>query len=264
MKIGIFDSGIGGVSVLNEAFHRLPDQDYIFYADVDHVPYGIKSSEQIIEYTDSITAFLIEQGVDAILIACNTATAVAADYLRSKYSVPIIGMEPAVKPAVEEAKEGRVLVMATPVTIRENKLHTLLERVDTQHRVDLLPMPSLVRFAEDELFEGEEVDTYIEEQIAVFDKDKYSELVLGCTHFNYFKPGLLKAFNNEIQLIDGNVGTVRHLAEVLGIKENEAGDIDIEEINKRTTYLGSGRPADNDQLEKILRLHNRLEYVRQL
>ena len=264
MKIGIFDSGIGGVSVLNEAFHRLPDQDYIFYADVDHVPYGIKSSEQIIEYTDSITAFLIEQGVDAILIACNTATAVAADYLRSKYPVPIIGMEPAVKPAVEEAKEGRVLVMATPVTIRENKLHTLLERVDTQHRVDLLPMPSLVRFAEDELFEGEEVDTYIEEQIAVFDKDKYSELVLGCTHFNYFKPGLLKAFNNEIQLIDGNVGTVRHLAEVLGIKENEAGDIDIEEINKRTTYLGSGRPADNDQLEKILRLHNRLEYVRQL
>ena len=114
------------------------------------------------------------------------------------------------------------------------------------------------------LFEGEEVDTYIEEQIAVFDKDKYSELVLGCTHFNYFKPSLLKAFNNEIQLIDGNVGTVRHLAEVLGIKENEAGDIDIEEINKRTTYLGSGRPADNDQLEKILRLHNRLEYVRQL
>ena len=150
MKIGIFDSGIGGVSVLNEAFHRLPDQDYIFYADVDHVPYGIKSSEQIIEYTDSITAFLIEQGVDAILIACNTATAVAADYLRSKYPVPIIGMEPAVKPAVEEAKEGRVLVMATPVTIRENKLHTLLERVDTQHRVDLLPMPGLVRFAEDE------------------------------------------------------------------------------------------------------------------
>lgn len=266
MKIGIFDSGIGGVSVLNEALHRLPDQEYIFYADVDHVPYGIKTSEQIIGYADQITASLIDMGVDAVLIACNTATAVAADHLRNKYSIPIIGMEPAVKPAVQVAKEseGRVLVMATPVTIRENKLHTLLERVDTEHRVDLLPMPSLVRFAEEELFDGKEVDTYIEEQIAVFDKSRYSELVLGCTHFNYFKPRLLKAFDNNIQMIDGNDGTVRHLAEILGLKENPVDEVDLENRDGRITYLGSGRPATEAELQKITRLHKRLEFVRNI
>ena len=264
MKIGIFDSGIGGISVLNEAFHRLPDQEYIFYADVDHVPYGMKTSEQIIEYADDITSFLVSQGADVILIACNTATAVAADYLRSKNSVPIIGMEPAVKPAIEGSEDGRVLVMATPVTIRENKLHSLLERVDTQHRVDLLPMPGLVRFAEDEVFDGEKVDTYIEEQVAVYDKENYTEIVLGCTHFNYFKPALYKAFGEGIQLIDGNQGTVKHLAEVLGLEENPVDEIDIEKVNRRTTYLGSGRPANKGEFEKILRLHKRLEYVRDL
>ena len=204
MKIGIFDSGIGGISVLHEAYHRLPNEEYIFYADVDHVPYGIKSSEEIKGFVDEIVGKLYGMGVDAIVIACNTATAVGAAYVREKYDIPIIGMEPAVKPAIEVAERtsGRVLVMATPVTIRENKLHDLLVRLDTDHKVDLLPMPGLVRMAESEIFEGADVDDYIEEQLAVFDKEKYSEVVLGCTHFNYFKPAISKAFHGKVQLID--------------------------------------------------------------
>ena len=265
MKLGIFDSGIGGISVLNEAFHQLRDVDFVFYADVDHVPYGLKTPEEIIGFTDNIVQELLSQGVDALVIACNTATSVAADYLRDKYDIPIIGMEPAVKPAVEVAKKdnGRVLVMATPVTIRENKLHSLLSKVDTDHMVDLLPMPGLVRFAENEIFDEAEVDEYIEEQLAVFDKSAYSEVVLGCTHFNYFKPAIRKAFANEIKLIDGNVGTIKHLADKLKLPyEYNPEKILTKSDYERIDYLVSGRPAGKEDLSKFGRLHERLNSIK--
>ena len=262
MKIGIFDSGIGGLSVLSEALYRLSGVDYIFYADVDHVPYGLKSPEQITEYVEGIVKTLVDMGVDAIVIACNTATSVAAKRVRSMYSVPIIGMEPAVKPAVElsDKNDKRVLVMATPVTIRENKLRTLLERVDKRSMVDLLPMPGLVRFAESGVFEGKEVEDYIEEQLGVFDRTKYGEVVLGCTHFNYFKPSIKKAFE-DIRLIDGNNGTVRQLAKVLGISEKKEG----EDSRAELTFIESGREIrDAEGLEKYMGLLKYLDSVRDI
>ena len=267
MKIGIFDSGIGGVSVLNEAYHYIPEAEYIFYADVDHVPYGIRTPEEITGYVDEIVDNLIGRGSDVIVIACNTATSVAASFVRSKYELPIIGIEPAVKPAVETAMKTkeRVLVMATPVTIRENKLKTLLSRVDKTHVVDLLPMPGLVRFAEAEKFDDPEVDAYIEEQLAVYNKSVYSEVVLGCTHFNYFKPAIAEAFGStgkEVELVDGNEGTVRHLAELLQIDAEFDPDIDIEDFSNRTIYLQSGREAGEADRQKYIRLHRRLEMIR--
>lgn len=258
MRIGIFDSGIGGISVLHEAIRRLPDEEYLFYADTDHVPYGIKTPEEVIEYVDEVVRYLIAQEVDAVLIACNTATSVAASYVRDRYAIPIIGMEPAVKPAVEAArvKGGRVLVMATPITIRENKLKQLLEKVDKEHIVDLLPMPGFVRMAESEVFGGPEVDEYIEEQLAVLDKSVYTEVVLGCTHFNYFIPAIKRAFGG-IETIDGNEGTVRHLAEVLGLTLDENGR------EGAVTYIESGRlVTDEEALARYTRLHDRLEYVK--
>ena len=105
MKVGIFDSGTGGMSVLHEAYHFLGDDvSYIFYADLDHVPYGLKTTDQIIKYSKDIAEFLIKKGVDAIVVACNTATAAAIEVLRHDYDLPILGMEPAVKPAVEETE----------------------------------------------------------------------------------------------------------------------------------------------------------------
>ena len=267
MKIGIFDSGIGGITLLHEAVQKLPHEKYYFYADVDHVPYGVKTSRQISEYVDEIVRGFIDKQMDAIVIACNTATAVAAEAVRSKYDIPIIGMEPAVKPAVRAATEttGRVLVMATPVTIRENKLRSLLQKVDKEHVVDLLPMPGLVRLAEMEKFEGAEVDAYIDEQLAVLDRALYSEVVLGCTHFNYFKPAIRKAFEEKglnIELIDGNEGTVRHLAELLGLTMvSEPQDIKNVDIS----YFESGRPVrDEESLDKYARLHKRLDEINKM
>ena len=105
MKIGLIDSGIGGLSVLHEAYHRLPGQEYLFFADVEHVPYGEKTPLQITGYMIENAQFLIDKGAEALVVACNTATSVAIKELRSRFSIPILGMEPAVKPAVEETEK---------------------------------------------------------------------------------------------------------------------------------------------------------------
>ena len=122
MKIGFYDSGIGGLSVLQTAMEMLPNEEFIYYADTDHVPYGEKSNDEILAFARRAVDFLIAKDAKAIVIACNTATSVAAKYLRAVHTLPIIGMEPAVKPAVEEKNHKRILVSATPVTIREKKL----------------------------------------------------------------------------------------------------------------------------------------------
>ncbi len=269
MRIGIFDSGIGGLSVLHEAYHRLPEQDYIFYADTDHVPYGKRDPKEILEYSRESAKFLMEQGVDAIVIACNTATSVAVRILRQEMSLPIIGMEPAVKPAVENTDQRRVLVMATPVTLTESKLQNLIQRVDENHRVDLLPMPELVGFAETERFETPEVLDYLTKQFATVHPEDYAALVLGCTHFNYFKNLYRNFFPADTALVDGNQGTVRYLAKLLSLDaEEDAGEVRfkmVEEMTERTVYYASGRPVtEKETLEHFLRLHNRLEEMREI
>ena len=270
MKIGIFDSGIGGLSVLHEAYHQLPEQEFIFYADTEHVPYGTRTPQEIEGYAVEITQFLLDRGAEAIVVACNTATSVAIKELRRRFDVPILGMEPAVKPAVEGTEEKRIMVIATPVTIREDKLKDLLHRVDGEHRVDLLAMPRLVEFAEREEFDSEEVHGYIKEQFSGFDKDKYCALVLGCTHFNYFKPEYRDYFGPDTLLVDGNTGTVRHLAEVLNLTISQDKDTVFDKDHnilclRNTEYFLSGKAvSDEKTLEHLLRLHLRLEQVRNI
>ncbi len=131
MKIGFFDSGIGGLTVLSEAIKRLPNHEYLYYADTLHAPYGPKPKEEVRGYVFEAIEFLVQQGAQIIVIACNTATSIAIEELRTKYSIPIIGMEPAVKPAIhlKDEMKKRVLVTATPLTLKEEKLHRLIQRV---------------------------------------------------------------------------------------------------------------------------------------
>ncbi|WP_242861497.1 glutamate racemase [Cellulosilyticum ruminicola] len=144
MKIGIFDSGVGGITVLKEALKQLPQVEYIYYSDNLHVPYGTKTKEEVLGYVNDVVDILIDEKVDAILIACNTATSIAAHILREKYKdIPIIGMEPAVKLAVDQTKSGRVLVTATPLTLKEEKYKQLVSKVDIQERTDALALPDL-------------------------------------------------------------------------------------------------------------------------
>lgn len=253
MKIGIFDSGLGGLSVLYEAKKLLPHAQYIYYADEEHVPYGEKTREQIQKYVTDIIHFLIAQGVDAIIIACNTATSVVTREFRSTFAVPIIGMEPAVKKAVDmyEHENKRILVAATPVTIRGDKLYHLVEAVDRKHFVDLISLPQLVRFAEKGDFESSDIDTYLQEMLKIYDLQDYSTVVLGCTHFNYFKEKFMHVFPQPVHFVDGNEGTIRQLIRLLP-KDCELSHYQVE-------YYFSGRKINHEEYQHIQKLLNQLE-----
>lgn len=259
MNIGIYDSGIGGITLLHQAMVTLPRENYIFYADTDHVPYGTKTKEQVIGYVDEVLQFMISHDCKAVVIACNTATSVAAAKMREKYPIPIIGIEPAVKPAVEQSAGKRVMVVATPLTIKEEKLKNLVKRVDDEHLVDLLALPQLVAFAERDEFTSEAVEEYLVNAFQGYHLEEYGELVLGCTHFNYFKDSFRRIMPSQVQIIDGSVGTVNQLKRTLEKKnqlEDNEGDV---------RYYASGREVTLIQdLNRINCLHERLEKMRRI
>ena len=255
----MFDSGIGGLSVLNKALRHVKDAGFIYYADEDNTPYGLKTKEEVIAYSDNITNFLVKRGCEAVLIACNTASSCASGFLRKKYDIPNIAMEPAVKPALKGCplENKRILVMATPLTLREEKLRNLIKREGGQERVDLLPMPKLVEFAERGIFFGDDVEGYLEKQLLTYDMEKYSSIVLGCTHFNYFERSIRKYAPSSIDIIDGREGTIRRMCDLCGI---EYFDKKINVTYPDVKYYYSGRSVTDDrELERINKYHRQLE-----
>lgn len=266
MCIGIFDSGIGGMTLLHQALLLMPQENFIFYADTDHVPYGTKSREQVVSYVDEVIRFMLAKECKAVVIACNTATAVAAEQMRSKYcELPIIGIEPAVKPAVAESDGKRVMVVATPLTVHEKRLQKLVERVDDEHLVDMLELPGLVEFAEQGEFVSARVTAYLQEKFAGYALEQYGELVLGCTHFNYFKDTFRALLPQGIHIIDGSFGTVRQLMRVLAAKGALAPQCAEKPAGGQVRYFASGREIlEADRLERIRKLHERLEQMRAL
>lgn len=251
MKIGIFDSGIGGLSVLHLAMKMMPCEEFLYYADESHVPYGEKTEGEILRFVKENLDFLISEGAEAVVIACNTATSVATKEFRGRFPVPIVGMEPAVKKALElyRGEEKRILVAATPVTIAGDKLHDLLKRVDSGHDADLISLPSLVHFAEKGEFSSQAVDEYLKEELRAFDLANYSALVLGCTHFNYFKDSFQKLMP-QVHFLDGNVGTINYLMK----------NIEPENNNGSIEYYYSGKEVtEKKELERIERYLLRLD-----
>ena len=239
MQIAFFDSGIGGMTVLHQAMREMPQEDYLYFADTDHVPYGRKTKSEIRQYVQEAVDFIAAQDVKALVVACNTATSVAIQSLRARYSFPILGMEPAVKPAVNDTScTKRILVTATPVTIREEKLKNLLHLVDRRHQVDLLPLPRLVEFAEAGNFEDGQAEAYLRDVLKPYDLTRYCTVVLGCTHFNYFKDSLNRILPEDITMIDGSEGTVRNLRHML-----EERDL-LEQNSGKVQYYTSGRSAE--------------------
>lgn len=245
--IGVFDSGIGGLTVLKKIIETLPNEHYIYYADTDNVPYGTKPKEEVKQYINQAIDFLVSKNVKAIVIACNTATSIAIQNLRETYTIPIIGIEPAAKPAVENRNGKKVMIMATPTTIREEKLKLLLEKLNAQDTVDLVAMPKLVEFAEKDIFETQEVKMYIQEQMKEFDLNEYSALVLGCTHFPFFKKVFNEIFPKETRIIDGSLGVANQLKNKL--KEQDLLGNQILGID----YFYSGKPVKNaERLNELL------------
>jgi glutamate racemase len=206
--IAVFDSGAGGVSVLRELVRLMPQENYIYYGDSLNAPYGTKSTEAVRELTVDNISRLIDMGAKEAVIACNTATSAAVSVLRQMYpDIPIIGLEPAVKPAASAAEGGRVLVMATELTLREEKLRKLMERCNDKADVILLPCPELVEFAEAGITDSPELSTYLNRILAPY-LDNVNAIVLGCTHFPLLRDAIQSAAKG-IRLFDGGEGAAR-------------------------------------------------------
>lgn len=209
--IGVFDSGVGGLSVLHHIRRTLPDANLIYVADSGHVPYGDKPLPYIEQRAVALTRFLIQQGADAIVIACNTATAAAAASLRSRFDLPILGMEPAVKPAVAATKSGIVGVLATTGTLESARFAALLERYAGEVEIIAQGCPGLVEQVE----KGELNCAKTRELIARYTAPLLAlgadTLILGCTHYPYLTPLIREVAGADITLIDTGEAVARHL-----------------------------------------------------
>jgi glutamate racemase len=249
MRIGFLDSGIGGLTVLAEAMEQLPGAEFLYFADTGSVPYGDKPREVVRQCILAGVDRLVARGIEALVVACNTATSVAIEELRRAHAMPIIGMEPAVKPALALAREagGRVLVLATDMTLREDKFRALVDRIDEDDRVDHLSLQGLVAFAEAGTFAPAAVDPYLHAVTADLDLRAYSAVVLGCTHFPYFRSHLARLFPPGTALVDGNKGTVANLRNRIGPLREGAGPGGV-------TFLESGAGSSPERFQRFLEL----------
>lgn len=254
MKIGFFDSGVGGLTVLKEALHLLPHEHYIYYADSDNAPYGSQSKEAVKELTFNAVDFLQKQGIAALVIACNTATSVAIEDLRTAYDFPIIGMEPAVKPAVQWSSDQRVLVFATTLTLKEEKFKQLVLDVDPFNQVDFLPLQELVVMAENFDFDAEVIADYLHNKLQDINWEAYGAVVLGCTHFPYFIPYFKKIIPASAHIMHGNLGTVKHLKSKIKPSSIPFNANIKVHIRPRVDYYISGKLTEASFFERYFRL----------
>ena len=210
-KIGIFDSGIGGVTVLREIIKILPKENYIYYSDSKNNPYGDKTNEEIKQLCDNIVQYFIKKNCKVIVIACNTASSKAVKSLRKKYpQIPFIAIEPAYKMVHDYAYDKPTLVMATKGTINSEKFNLLLKRYDN-HKTYLLPCVGLA----DRIEQGnkEEIRKYLSENIGIY-KGKVENIVLGCTHYPLIQKEIQEVLG-QVQFFNGAPNLAKHLKDVL-------------------------------------------------
>lgn len=212
--IGVFDSGVGGISVLRELTSLMPHENFVFFGDSANAPYGDKPYNTVFELSSRIARAFIDRGCKAIVIACNTATSTAADRLRAAYpQVPIIGIEPALKPAATSQHSGSILVMATEVTLALDKFRRLLIEYGGQSKVALVPCVGLADRIEKGNLEDRDLYELIDSLVGKY-RGQVESVVLGCTHYLFVKKQIQQVLGN-VNFFDGNTGTALQLKHVL-------------------------------------------------
>lgn len=247
--VGLLDSGLGGISVLGEALRQLPNEDYVYYGDTANAPYGDKTPEEVLGLVHQAVERLIELRCKAIVIACNTATSVSAGKLRQELALPIIGMEPALKPASQLPGGGKILVMATRVTLALPKFQALM----AQYGRDAVPVPcpGLMECVERGELEGPQVTALLRQLLGPWLSQPVKAVVLGCTHYPFLRKAIAALFPKETPLIDGNAGSVRQLRRRL----EEEGLLSNRQEPGRVTFLSSSEePSVLQRMQTMLEL----------
>ncbi|MBI5625700.1 MAG: glutamate racemase [Nitrosomonadales bacterium] len=226
--IGVFDSGVGGLSVLREIRRELPGEDLLYVADSGHAPYGDKSSDMIETRSIAIVEFLLSRHAKAIVVACNTATGAAVETLRARFSVPIVAMEPAVKPAAAHTKSGVIGVLATNGTLGSDNFARLHERFGAEVDILVQSCPGLVERVEAGDLSGDKTRTLIEKYLAPLLAQQADTIVLGCTHYPFLATLIQEIAGPSVAIIDPASAVARELrrrlasANLLSV-ENRAG-----------------------------------------
>ena len=214
--IGVFDSGIGGLSVANAISGRLPRESLVYFADTAHVPYGPRPVEEIREFSFQITRFLLEQNCKLIVLACNTATAAALPHLRAAWpEIPFVGMEPAVKPAAEATRSGKVGVLATASTIRSERYADLMARFAAEVTVYENPCIGLVPQIEKGALQAPATRSMLREILWPMLEEGIDTLVLGCTHYPFIRPLIEGVVGDSLRIIDPAPAVARQVERLL-------------------------------------------------
>lgn len=235
--IGIFDSGIGGLSVWQKVFELLPGEDYIYYADSRYCPYGLKSDEFIAERATKIAQFLTDKGTDLIIVACNTATAAAIDTLRSEFSIPFVGMEPAIKPAILKTRTGVVGVLATAVTFTGRLYHNTLAQYTTGEEIEVIEQVGygLVETVENGNVDAPETLKLLHSYIDPMLEAGADHIVLGCTHYPFLTAEIEKIVDGRAEIVNPAGAVARQAAKLYNPVRKGSGRLEFYSSGKFTT-----------------------------
>lgn len=245
--IGVFDSGVGGLSVLREIRLQLPRENLVFLGDQAHVPYGPRSLQQVRDFSETITQFLLDQGAKLIVVACNAASAAALYHLRNTFpTIPFVGMEPAVKPAAEQTESGVVGVLATPATFQGELYASVVERFANGVTVMQDPCPGLVGQIEKGELNTVTTRKILESALTPMLEKGIDRVVMGCTHYPFVIPLIQEIVGPQVQVIDPAPAVARQVGRVL----KDRGLLNTADTQGRGRYLTSGDP---EKLSELLR-----------
>lgn len=220
MKLGVFDSGVGGLTIVRTMLQNLNGVDIVYIADTANAPYGEKTTQQIIDFSTTITDYLIEQfDIDALVVACNTATSAAIKDLRAKYSnLTIIGTEPGLKPAISHSKSKKVGILATPATLNGEKYKLLRDALSTQYQVDVFEQacPGLVQQIEHGELDTPKTLDMLEGWLAPMREAGVDTIVLGCTHYPLVGESIKKVMQRDVSLIETSDAITKRVKELCG------------------------------------------------
>lgn len=210
--VGVFDSGVGGLSILRAVRDALPAEHLLYLADAGHLPYGDKPVSEIRARAQAVTEFLLSQGAKAIVVACNTATAAAIDELRERFRVPFVGVEPAVKPAAGLTRSGVVGLLVTGSTGTSARLDRLLQRYGSRVEIMVQPCPGLVEQVEREAFDDEQTLALLRSYIEPLLKRGADTLILGCTHYVFLEPAIRRIAGPQVTVLETGAPVAQELA----------------------------------------------------